>query len=240
MRGLLAAAGYGTRLWSITENLPKCLVPIAGKPLLIQWLEKLSKLDIAPILINAHHHAAQVVTSIKESNFGDLVNVVFEEELLGTAGTIARNAEFLTGDAVFFAHADNYCLSDLSKLIDAHKARPPGVEISMLTFLTDQPEQCGIVEVDKRGIVTRLSEKTPNVDGRIANGAVFVISQSVVGEIKQQSDKLFDFSKDVIPRYINRILTVPADGAHIDVGTYENLVKARSLGLEMARERGRD
>lgn len=234
MRGLLFAAGYGTRLRPITERLPKCLVQISGTPLLMQWFQKLTELDIAPILVNTHYLAEQVETSIQESRFEEAITIAFEKELLGTAGTIADNADFLSGDAVFIAHADNFCMSDLSRLVDAHERRPPGVEISMLTFVTDRPEECGIVTLDDRGVVTRFVEKSPDAEGRIASAAVFIITQSVVQDVKNHADTVFDFSKDVLPRYINRILAVPANGIHIDIGTHANLLKARSLGVGMA------
>ena len=52
MRAMLLAAGLGTRLQPITDTIPKCLVPINGKPLLQIWLERLTKAGIGPFLIN--------------------------------------------------------------------------------------------------------------------------------------------------------------------------------------------
>ncbi len=229
MRGLLVAAGYGTRLMPITETIPKCLVSIDGKPLLMYWFESLTSAGIYPILVNTHHHSSQVQAFISESQISSVVRVTHESKLLGTAGTIRENADFLIGESVFVAHADNYCLSNLKNLIAAHKARPAGIEITMLTFITEQPEQCGIVEVDENGLVTKFFEKVPGIVGNVANGAVYIISNVVVEDIRDHSDSVFDFSIDVLPRYLGRILAVPADNVHIDIGTHENLAKARKL-----------
>ena len=55
MRAILLAAGLGTRLRPITDKIPKCLVPINGKPLIDYWLEQLTKAGIEKFLINTHY-----------------------------------------------------------------------------------------------------------------------------------------------------------------------------------------
>ena len=66
MKAILLAAGLGTRLRPITDNVPKCLVPINGKPLLGYWLDSLAKAGVGPILINLHHHSDKVIDFVKE------------------------------------------------------------------------------------------------------------------------------------------------------------------------------
>mgnify|MGYP003956646267 CR=1 FL=1 len=65
MRAMLLAAGLGTRLQPITDKIPKCLVPIKGKPLLQIWLERLAQVGIGPFLINTHYLAEQVEAFIE-------------------------------------------------------------------------------------------------------------------------------------------------------------------------------
>ena len=55
MKAFLLAAGLGTRLKPITDSIPKCLVPICGKPLLGWWIELFKKHGVAEVLINLHH-----------------------------------------------------------------------------------------------------------------------------------------------------------------------------------------
>ncbi len=55
MRALLLAAGLGTRLRPITDKIPKCLVPIQGKPLLEIWLDKLYEAGVQEFLVNTHY-----------------------------------------------------------------------------------------------------------------------------------------------------------------------------------------
>ena len=95
MKALLLAAGYGNRLRPLTNQVPKCLVPIKGKPLLGIWLESLTKAGIGPFLINTHYLAEQVYTFITSTHYKDIVNLVHESELQGTAGTLIANLDFL-------------------------------------------------------------------------------------------------------------------------------------------------
>ena len=94
MRAILLAAGLGTRLRPITDTIPKCLVLIHGKPLLQIWLEKLTEVGIGPFLINTHYLHKQVEKFIEESEFSEQVELVYEEKLLGTAGTLSKNIDF--------------------------------------------------------------------------------------------------------------------------------------------------
>ena len=67
MRALLLAAGLGTRLRPLTDTMPKCLVPIKGRPLLSIWLERLTQAGIGPFLINTHYLANQVEVLLEAS-----------------------------------------------------------------------------------------------------------------------------------------------------------------------------
>ena len=109
----MLAAGCGTRLRPITENIPKCLVPIGGKPLLQIWLERLSEAGFGPFLINTHYLHERVVEFVRESPFSNQISLVYEPELLGTAGTLINNIDFFQGKDGMVLHADNYCLADM-------------------------------------------------------------------------------------------------------------------------------
>ncbi len=67
MKAFLLAAGLGTRLRPITDTTPKCLVEIAGRPLLDIWLDALAKAGVHEVLVNTHHLAAQVDAHVARS-----------------------------------------------------------------------------------------------------------------------------------------------------------------------------
>ena len=180
MRALLLAAGLGTRLRPMTDTTPKCLVPVGDKPLLQIWLERLSEAGIGPFLINTHYLAEQVHEFIQSSPYRNQVTLVHEPKLLGTAGTLIRNLDFFQGEDALIIHADNYCLADFRAFKQAHEKRPAPCLMTMMTFQTDDPQSCGIVEVDDIGVVTGFHEKVKNPPGNLANGAIYILSKSML------------------------------------------------------------
>ena len=98
-KALILAGGYGTRLKPITNNTPKCLVPIHGKPLLGHWLEHLASIGCRSVLINKHYLSHKVDEFLSTINFPEMnISTVFEKNLLGTAGTLIKNTAIKTGE----------------------------------------------------------------------------------------------------------------------------------------------
>ena len=86
--------------------------------------------------------------------------------------------------------------------------------------------QCGVVEVDKDGVVIGFHEKVDNPPSSLANGAVYLIEPEVMKWIYKQTS-VTDFSSEVIPNYIGRISTWENTLIHRDIGTIDSLLKAQ-------------
>ena len=219
MKAILLAAGLGTRLKPLTDTIPKCLVPVRERPLLDIWLANLTAAGFGPFLINTHYLSETVTRFIAESPFRDTVTVVHEAELLGTGGTLLFNRGFFGREDVFVAHADNLCVCDFNAFRVAHESRPAGTAMTMMTFRTDSPRSCGIVELDARGVVVGFHEKVPNPPGNLANGAVYILSAEVVDFMASLAKRFIDLSTEVVPSFVGRIHTWHNGGVHRDIGT---------------------
>ncbi|MET3485926.1 nucleotidyltransferase family protein [Methylobacterium sp. 1973] len=235
MRALLLAAGHGTRLRPLTERVPKCLVPIAGRPLLDYWLERLFACpDIERVLINTHWLAEQVAAHVGASAWRSRIDLVHEPELLGTGGTILANAGYFRSEPFLTAHADNLTAFDLDDFLARHRGRPAGAAMSMLSFRTDDPRSCGILELDERAIVRRFHEKVAEPPGNLANAAVYILEPEVVDFAASLGRPVVDLSTEVIPHFVGRIYSVETPSYHRDIGTPESLAHAErdfALGL---------
>lgn len=223
MKALLLAAGLGTRLRPLTDTVPKCLVPIKGRPLLDYWLELLlGGGAIEHVLINTHWLAEEVERHVARSHWSDRVDLVHEKLLLGTGGTLHANRNWLSSGAFIVGHADNLTIFDPRAFQARHQARPAGIEITMMTFETDDPRSCGIVEIDKRGVVTAFHEKVADPPGNLANAAVYIFEPSVLDFIAGLGKPVVDLSTEVIPAYLGKI------------GTFQNVVYHRDIGSPRA------
>lgn len=226
MRAILLAAGLGTRLRPLTSTIPKCLVPIKGKPLLETWLDRLAQAGIEKFLVNTHYLSEQVEDFIKASPYKDRVALVYEVDLRGTAGTLIENLDFFQAEDGVLIHADNYCLADFPAFKQAHISRPTDCVMTMMTFRTDNPSTCGIVELDDRGVVIGLHEKVFNPPSNLANGAIYILSSELLGRMSTDLRTVKDFSTEVLPRFVGRIYTYETSEVFLDVGTPENYAKA--------------
>ena len=228
MRAILLAAGFGTRLRPLTDNIPKCLVPIRGEPLLNIWLDKLVRTDLLPVLINTHYLPQQIASFVESSSHRDYVTLVYEPELLGTAGTLRANLDFYQGQDGLLIHSDNLCQQNLRDLVFAHHQRPPECLLTMLTFRADTPSACGIVEIDTRGVVVGYHEKITTPPGNLANGAVYILSAEFINQFLLNFETPKDFSADVLPLLIGRIYTFITSELFLDVGTPNAYARANS------------
>lgn len=225
MKALLLAAGLGTRLQPLTDNMPKCLIEIEGKPLLEYWITMLFDGGVYPLLINLHHHADKVVNFINNSPYREFVTAVYENKLLGTGGTLLKNQSFFDNEpkeSLMLVHADNLSIFDVQAFVNSHLKRPAGCEITMMTFKTPTPHTCGIIKTDEKGCVQAFHEKVTNPPGDIANGAVYIVAPSVLNYLEGLNNEFIDFSTDVIPNFIGRINTFHNDVYHRDIGTIES------------------
>ncbi len=237
LRALLLAAGLGTRLRPITLHTPKCLVSIGGEPLLGRWLRQLEDAGCEAVLVNTHHLAEQVQGFLQEwRSDGMAVHIIHEPELLGTAGTLMANRAFFKGSTGLLIHADNAMADNLGPLLEAHRQRPAGCLLTMLTFRTDQPQSCGIVATNGSGVVTAFHEKVSDPPGDCANGALYAFDEDFDAFLNTLSPQPSDFSTEVIPHLLGRINTWHTSKPYLDIGTPEAL-KAAQVLIEPLRGR---
>ena len=126
-------------------------------------------------------------------------------------------------------HADNVTNNILDDLLHAHVKRKEGCLLTMLTFETEKPSQCGIVEIDNYGIVQGFYEKVESPPGNRANGAIYVFEQDFIDFLRSTKRSFNDFSTEVLPLLVGRIQTWHTNEPYIDIGTAEALSKAQQL-----------
>ena len=225
MKAFILAAGHGSRLRPLTDCTPKCLLPIGGVPLLQIWLEHCTRFGITDVLVNAHAHAGQVRAFARQQTTGVNVSVAEERELLGSAGTLAENREFVTGANDFFVlYGDVLTNADLSQLLRFHRARK-GV-VSLALYEVPDPRRCGIVELDQNGTVTAFTEKPAQPQGKLAFAGIMVAGQQIFELIPQERPA--DIGFHLLPKLVGRMAGIKLDASLLDIGTIENYRAAQA------------
>ena len=223
MKAFLLAAGLGTRLKPITDSIPKCLVPVCGKPLLGWWIDLFNRHGINEVLINLHHFPEQVSKYLESNAEGIKFQFFYEETLLGSAGTLRENKNFVKNEKEFFIlYADNLTNVNLSAFLQFHRSHDNF--FSMALFKSKNPSACGIALVNRDGVITDFEEKPKNPKSDLASAGIFLSSPEALDLIPDK--EITDVGFDLIPKLVNRMNGWLLNDFLIDIGTHENLKNA--------------
>ena len=197
MRAFVLAAGEGQRLRPLTENIPKPMIEIAGRPILEHNVRMLVRYGVTDITINTHYMPDAVTRHFGDgSAFGARISYSHEPELLGTAG--ALNPVRDRFDETFFViYGDNLTTCDLFALTQRHRAS--GAAGTVALFERDDVSQSGVALLDRNDRLVGFVEK-PRVEdavGHWVNAGLLVLEPSIFRYIPERGAS--DFGKDVLP-----------------------------------------
>ena len=223
---MLLAGGLGTRLRPLTDTVPKCLVEIAGRPLLDYWFQALREAGITDVLVNNHHlpDAVRGFLDAKRAE-GFHTSEAYEPVLLGSAGTVSHNRAWADdADDVLIIYADNLSSLDVKAFMASHRAH--GLPMTMLLFHAPNPKACGIAEVDTTGRIVDFVEKPAQPKSDLANAGVYAVTAAAWREMADA--KAFDLGFDVLPKFVGRMQGHVHEGYHRDIGNLDALEAARA------------
>ena len=231
MKAFLLAAGHGTRMKPLTDSVPKCLLPVRGVPMLQIWLDLCRRYSIDEVLINIHAHANAVRKFLEKSSSGVKVCVSEETFLLGSAGTLKANRQWLGSDSVFWVfYADVLTTANLAAILHLHKIRSQVATLGVCEV--PDPKRCGIVTVDANDIVLEFVEKPKVPSGCLAFSGIMVGSPALLDFIPNQAP--VDIGFHLLPRLAGQMAAYRISDYLLDIGTPENYRAAQTNwpGLE--------
>jgi mannose-1-phosphate guanylyltransferase len=224
VKAFLLAAGVGSRLRPITDTIPKCMVVIDDRPLLDIWLDAFDRAGVGEVLVNLHHLPGVVRQHLAQRTRPPLVRTFFEPELLGSAGTLLANREWVEGEEYFLAcYADNLTDFDLRSLIDAHSAH--GAIATLAVFHSENPSAGGVVELDAARRVIGFAEKPSEPVSDLTNAGIYAFDRNVLDQIDGGLPS--DIGYNLLPRLVGRARAVLVEGYFRDIGTAEAYRRAR-------------
>jgi mannose-1-phosphate guanylyltransferase len=225
MKAFLLAGGNGTRLRPLTDSIPKCLVPIRGRPLLDIWLELCARSGITDVLINLHAHTQLIERHLAQNQPAVNVRLIREESLLGSAGTIAANRDWIGSDSAFWIlYSDVLTNLDLQPMGEFH--RQHGEIATLGLYQVPDPSRCGVALTDEAGLIIEFEDQPRTPRGNW-----------VFSGIMAASPKLFDFiprfvpadiSFHVLPRLLGKMRAYRIPDYLVDIGTLSNYEKAQT------------
>jgi bifunctional UDP-N-acetylglucosamine pyrophosphorylase/glucosamine-1-phosphate N-acetyltransferase len=182
MKALILAAGEGTRMRPLTANIPKPLLPVAGKPFLSHIIETLSALDIKDIYLLIGWKMGRIKEHFGDgSRFGVKISYLFQEERMGTAHAvnIARSdmdSSFLclNGDIVVTP-------SYLQGILDLYKKKKGSI---MSLASVEDPSRFGVVTL-KDEKVAGIEEKPKVPKSNLINAGIYLFTPEIFTSIER-------------------------------------------------------
>jgi len=152
MRAIILSAGYGTRLWPLTEDRTKPAIPILGKPLVGYVAEYLASYGFDEIVVNLHHRPESVRKALGDgSRFGVKLHYVEEPEILGTSGALDNTREFFDRETFLVVNGKIITDIDLKAALETH--RKANALATLVLLPNTQRERFSIVETNQ-GLIT--------------------------------------------------------------------------------------
>jgi len=235
MKAFLLAGGLGTRLRPLTDKTPKCLLPIQGTPILQIWFELCRRYGIEEVLINVHSHGDAVWKFIEEYKDGLKVHLFEETELLGSAGTVLANRDWVSKESSFWVfYADVLTKTNLNEMLAFHNSR--GHIATIGVYEVADPSRCGIVQVDDSGIVRDFVEKPEVPRGNLAFAGLMLATPVLLSAIPDISP--VDLGFHVLPLIVGRMAAYRITDFLIDIGTLETYRTAQGTwpGLSQSQK----
>lgn len=200
MKAFILAAGTGERLRPLTDDRPKGMVSIGGRPLLERIVRQLREAGIADIWINLHHHPEAVENHFKDGAcYGVQIRYSREKELLGTAGAIKKQQQDFQETFLVY-YGDNYVEIDLVEMIRFHRIKKGLATIAV--FEAEEISASGVVEIDSSNRIRRFLEKPASgtTSSRLVNAGIYVLEPEVLGRIPETGPS--DFGREIFPRLL--------------------------------------
>ena len=147
MRAIILSAGYGTRLWPLTEDRTKPAIPILGQPLVGYVAEYVARYGCDEVVVNLHHRPESVRRALGDgSKFGVKLHYVEEPEILGTSGALDNARALLDGDTFIAVNGKIITDINLNAALETHRNKQA---LATLVLLPNRAcERFSVVEAE--------------------------------------------------------------------------------------------
>ncbi|ABZ78529.1 Nucleotidyl transferase [Shewanella halifaxensis HAW-EB4] len=243
MKGMILAAGKGTRIKPISYAIPKPMVPILGKPVMESMIQLFAKNGIDKIVVNTSHLA-----EIIENYFGDghhfnvqlsysyetkEVNGEYISQALGSAGGMRKVQDFsgFFDETFVVVCGDAWIDLDLKEAVEHHKKHGGLATIITREVDTSEVSKYGVVVTDKYNQVTSFQEKPAEAEAlsNKINTGIYIFEPAIFDFIPKNTE--FDIGSDLFPLLVERqvdFYAVNMDFQWLDVGKVKDVWEVTS------------
>ena len=219
---LILAGGKGTRMKPITDEMPKPLIPLQGKPIIQHTIELLKKHGIDNIIISLGYMGEKIKEHFGDgSRYGVKISYIVEKEPLGTAGPLGLAKKLIKGTFVL-CNSDELKNIDLYDMYLFHKEQNALATIALTTV--SNPSAYGVAKLQGSKIIEFI-EKPKISPSNLINAGLYILEPGVLDFIQDGHSMM---EKDVFPKIakLDRLYGYTFSGQWFDTGSMERYAKA--------------
>lgn len=228
MFAVVLVGGFGTRLRPLTNDVPKPMLPVLDRPMIVSLVERLAAAGVSDVVLALGFKPEPFQAAFPGGTHGDVrVHYAVEPEPLDTGGAIGFAARSAGVQGTFIvANGDVVSDLDFGELVDAHRAF--GGDATVHLTAVDDPSAFGVVETDVDGTVLRFVEKPApgETDSNMINAGTYVFEPSVLDRLPLM--QRVSVERTVFPALVEegRLFGMPSDDYWLDAGSPEQYLLA--------------
>jgi len=210
-QSIILAGGFGTRLKSISGDIPKPMVNVGTEPFLYMLMRRLEQQGCEHIVLALHYASQYIIDRIsRDQPVSCKVSFSVEEAPLGTGGAIKKSSALISADVFVVLNGDTLCDIDYSELLLAAL----DVDVIVAAARVSDVSRYGRLGTDKDRNITELNEKNNSGPGLI-NAGTYVVKKRDVKNFPKTS---FSFENDFLADFAGSIKAHPVFGEFVDIG----------------------
>jgi len=222
VKAVLLVGGMGTRLRPLTYRIPKPLVPVMGKPLMMHVIDSLPR-EVDEVVIPISYKKKTMEDYLLKNRPKRKITLVDEHEPMGTGGAVKNVADHIDGQFLVI-NGDSISSLDISKLIELHRRKKAFATISL--WPVEDPTPYGVVDLDSERRIRRFQEKPKREEAfsNLINAGVYALEHEVLDHIGRG---FVSMEREVFPKILDKgMYGMEFDGYWIDCGRREDLLRA--------------
>jgi N-acetyl-alpha-D-muramate 1-phosphate uridylyltransferase len=233
-RAMIMAAGLGTRMRPLTNDRPKPMVVVGGKPLIDHAIDRLVAAGVDTIVVNVHYRAEMLIQHLKRRNDGTKIHISEEtDELLGTGGGVVKALPVFEGKPFFIHNSDSIWVEGFGHALDRMIARWENGEMDALLLIASLARTIGY---------EGAGDFMMDADGRLSRVPEQHMSPFAFPGVQIVHPRLFDnppkgaFSTNIVwDRAIEkgRLFGIRLDGTWMHIGTADALTESEAFLADM-------
>eukprot|EP00727_Mastigamoeba_balamuthi_P006931 m51a1_g2859 putative gdp-d-mannose pyrophosphorylase (361) ;mRNA; r:335605-337561 len=234
LKALILVGGYGTRLRPLTITVPKPIVEVANKALIVHQIEALAAVGVTDVVLAVSYKPDTLASYLQPFSSTLGVNLIYsqDEVPMGTAGPLALARKHLEGSGPFFVmNSDVICPFPLKQLLEFHKSRAPAALGTILVTQVEEPSKYGVVVFDEAtGNIRQFVEKPKRFVGNKINAGIYCLDPAVLDLIEPRR---MSIEREVFPRVAEKgaLYAMVLDGFWADVGQPRDYLVGTALYL---------